>query len=287
MFLVSGITGHVGGAAARLLLAQGHGVRTLARDPQKAAEWAARGVEVRRGDFNQADDVAAALAGVEGAYLMMPPVAPSPGYPEAKAVVASFRAALAKAPPPRLVVLSSVGSEKPHGLGNITATHLLEQALADVPFPTAFVRAGSFLENYTFALHTATSGWFDTFFTPTDRALPMIATADIGKEVARLLVDGWSGRKIVELGTRFSPDDLARALGQVLDRPVKARTIPRDRWTATLEAQGMKPGTTAAFEEMEDGFNSGWIDFGVPGAEAVAGTTSPLEVFTQAKAKLG
>ena len=287
MFFVSGITGHVGGATARLLLAQGHGVRTLARDPQKAAAWVERGVDVRRGDFNDAGAVAAALEGVAGAYLMMPPVAPSPGFPEAKAVVASFRAALHEAPPPRLVLLSSVGSEKPHGLGNITATHLLETALADVPFPTAFVRAGSFLENYTFALHTAASGWLDTYLMPTDRAVPMIATADIGHEVARLLVGGWSGRKIVELGSRLSPDDLARALGEVLGRPVEARAIPRERWTASLEAQGMKPGTTGAFEEMEDGFNSGWIDFGVPGAEAVAGTTTPVEVFAQAKASLG
>jgi NAD(P)H dehydrogenase (quinone) len=51
--------------------------------------------------------------------------------------------------PPRLVVLSSVGSQQSGGLGTITSTHLLEEALGDLPFPTAIVRAGSFLENYT------------------------------------------------------------------------------------------------------------------------------------------
>ena len=170
-------------------------MRTLARDPLKAAECSQKGVDVRRGDFNDAAAVAGALEGVEGAYLMLPPVfAPAPGFPEARDIVANFREALRQAPPPRLVVLSSVGSQRSSGLGNITSTHLLEEALDNLPFPTAFIRAGSFLENYTFGLEAAAStGWFDTYLTPTDRPVPMIATADIGEEIARLLVSGWSG----------------------------------------------------------------------------------------------
>jgi uncharacterized protein YbjT (DUF2867 family) len=285
MFFVSGITGQVGGATARHLLEAGQTVRALARDPQKASEWAQKGVDVRQGDFNDATAVAGALEGVEGAFVMLPPtLAPAPGFPEAKAIIASFREALRQAPPPRLVALSSVGSEKSSGLGLITSTHLLEEALGDLPFPTAFVRAGSFLENYTFSLGpAASSGWFDTYLTPTDRPVPMIATADIGREIAQLLAGGWSGRKIVELGSRISPDDVARAMSEVLGRPVQARPIPREQWAASLEAQGMAPGTTGLFEEMEDALNSGWIDFGVLGTEPVAATITPAQVFAQAK----
>ena len=98
---MAGITGHVGGAAARHLLEEGHAVRTLARDPQKAAAWAQQGVDVRQGDFNDPASVAAALEGVAGAFLMIPPIlAPSPGYPEAKAVIASFQEALRRRPRP-------------------------------------------------------------------------------------------------------------------------------------------------------------------------------------------
>ena len=32
-----------------------------------------------------------------------------------------------------------------------------------------------------------------------------------------------------------------------------------------------------------DGFNSGWIAFGVPGTEPVAGTTTAAQVFAQAR----
>ena len=284
MFLVSGITGHVGGAAARHLLADGHTVRTIARDPQKAAEWARQGVDVRQGDFTDPAALASALEGVEGAYLMMPPVmVPSPGYPEAKAIVASFVGAIGQTPPPRLVLLSSFGSEKNSGLGNITSTHLMEEALGDLPFPTAFVRAGGFIENFVGSLGPAAStGVFHSFFQPVDRAFPMTATADIGAEVARLLVRGWNGKKIVEIGTLTSPEEIARAMGEVLGRPVKAQAIPREQWAATLESFGLPAGRTNLYEEMMDGCNSGWIDFGVPGAEPVAGTTTPSQVFAQA-----
>ncbi len=280
-FFVAGITGHVGGAAARRLLEGGHAVRTLARDPQKAAAWAAQGVDVRPGDLNDAAVVAAALEGVAGAFLLIPPLMlPSPGYPEAKAVIAAYREALRQSPPPRLALLSSFGSEKTSGIGNITSTHLMEEALGDLPFPTAFVRAGSFMENDLFGFgKAAESGWYDTFFSPTDRPVSMIATVDIGHEVARLLADGWSGKRIVEIGLPVTPDEVARAMGEALGREVKARSIPRDRWTAALEGMGLPPGRTGMYEEMMDGCNSGWISFGTPGAESVPGTLTPAQFF--------
>ena len=285
MFFVAGVTGNVGGAAARRLLEEGRAVRALVRDPQKASAWAEQGVDIRQGDFTDPAAVASALEGVEGAYLMMPPVfIPSPGYPEAKAVIASFEEALRRSPPPRLVLLSSVGSEQKSGLGNITSTSLMEDALGDLPFPTAFVRAGSFFENYVGGLGGAdATGVFYSFLQPVDRAFPMVASADIGAEVARLLMTGWDGKKIVEIGSPVTPTELAGAVGEALGKPVTAQAIPRERWAATLEGFGMPHGMTGAFEEMEDGFNSGWIAFGVPGTEPVPGTTTPVQFFAEVK----
>jgi NAD(P)H dehydrogenase (quinone) len=203
MFLVSGITGRVGRATARELLKRGHAVRGLVRDAKKATEWWERGVDLVQGDFTNSGSVAGALREINGAFLMLPTVSsPTPGFPEAKALITSLRNALWQVSPHLLVVLSSVGSQQTSGLGLITQTHLLEQELADLPFPTAFIRAGSFLENYTAALEpTAAKGIYFRFLRPTDRAVPMAATADIGREVARLLVTGWMGKKIVELGS--------------------------------------------------------------------------------------
>lgn len=285
LFFVAGITGNVGGAAARLLLRDGHAVRTISRDPRKAVEWVQKGVDVRSGDFAEAGVMRNAMEGVEGAFLMLPPFfTPAPGYPESKAIIASYRNALQHSVPPRLVVLSSIGSEQSSGLGLITQTHLLEEALSDLPCPTAFIRAGSFLENFLFNFRAAAStGWFDTYLSPVDRPVPMIATEDIGSEVARLLVISWMGKKIIELGSPVSPNDLAGAMSQALGRPVQARPIPREQWRPALVAQGMPVRSTGPFEDMEDGFNSGWIHFGVAGTEPVAGNITPAHFFAHHK----
>jgi uncharacterized protein YbjT (DUF2867 family) len=285
MFLITGITGHVGAAAAQNLLDNGKKVRALVRDQAKAAPWAAKGVELLTGNWEDPDTLARALNGVEGAYLMMPPSqTPSRDFREAKAVIASYKQALAKSAPPRLVVLSSMGSEKPSGLGLITATHLLEQALSDLPFPVAIVRAGGFYENYLFGLQAAQGGTFPIFYAPTSRKLPMIATKDIGAEVAKLLTTQWKGKRIIELGSMVSSDELASQLGEVLGRDIKAQAVPREAWSPALQHMGIPADKTWAYEEMIEGINSGWINFGVENTERVEGTTSAKEVFAAAKA---
>ena len=240
--------------------------------------------DLRRGDLTDAAALAAALDGAAGAFVMQPtPSAVAPDFPEAQALTAGIREALRRAPPLRVVALSSVGSEQTSGLGNITQTHLLEEALGNLDGPLAFIRAGSLFENYAAGIDRAgATGWFDSFLQPTDRAFPMTATEDIGAEVARLLTGDWTGGRIIELGSRTSPDALARAMGDVLGRPVRARAIPRDEWSGRLSAMGFPAEKARMWEEMQDGFNSRWIDFGRPGTEAIAGTTTPAEVFARA-----
>ena len=284
MFLVTGITGQVGGAAARHLLKQGRQVRALVRDEAKAAAWAGQGVELVKGEWEDAGAMARALDGVEGAYLMMPPSrTPSPDFREAKALITGYKEALAEAPPPKLVILSSMGAEKTSGLGLITSANLLEEALRGEPFPVAFVRAGSFYENYLFGLQAAQGGTLPIFYAPTDRKLPMIATEDIGAEIARLLESEWTGTQVVELGSMVSADELASELGEALGREVRAEAIPREAWAGALEHMGIPHGKTWAYEEMIEGVNSGWIGFGVENTRRVEGTTSAKEVFAAAK----
>ncbi len=284
MFLITGITGKVGGAAAKHLLGQGKQVRALVRDEAKAKTWADGGVELIKGEWEDAAAMTRALGGVEGAYLMMPPVqAPSRDFSEAKTVLASYKQALAQAAPPRLVALSSMGSQQTSDLGLITSTHLLEEALKDQPFPIAFIRAGGFYENFLYGLETGQGGTLPVFYTPTDKKLPMVATQDIGAEVAKLLTSDWTGKRIIELGSMVSSDEVATQLGKTLGREVKAQAIPREAWASTLEHMGMPKGGTWAFEEMMEGENSGWIGFGIPGTERIEGTTSAQQVFTTAK----
>lgn len=281
MFLVMGITGKVGGATAETLLAHGKQVRALVRDRQKASHWANRGVELVDGDWNDPAAIERALKGVEGAFVMLPPVwAPSPDYKEAKAVIASYVQALANAAPPRVVALSSMGADRISGHGVITALSLLEQGFRDLISPVAFVRAGGFFENFLYGLQVAQGGTLPVFNNPTNRKSTMVAANDIGAQIATLLIGpAWSGRRVIELGSMVSADEVAEQLGEVLNLDVKAFAVPRAGWAETLEQFGVPKGRSGPAEQMYEAVNEGWMDLGGEGAEHVAGTTSARDVF--------
>jgi uncharacterized protein YbjT (DUF2867 family) len=285
MYLVTGITGNVGSATARHLLKQGKQVRALVRNREKAAKWADLGVELVDGDWNDAAAIATALKGVEGAFVMLPAVwAPSPDFREAKGIIANYVEALTTVVTPRVVALSSMGAHRTSGLGIITALSLLEQGLHSLPSPVAFVRAGGFYENFLFGLQAAQGGTLPVTYSPTNRKSTMVASDDIGAEVATLLTgQAWSGHRVIELGSMVSADEVAEQLGEVMKLDVKAFAIPRAGWAGMFEQFGIPKGHTGPAEEMFEAINAGWMELGVAGAEHVAGTTSARDVFAAAQ----
>jgi NAD(P)H dehydrogenase (quinone) len=285
MYAVVGITGKVGGAIAENLLAQGERIRAIVRNPEKATQWRERGADVAVADVDNADALASAFEDAEGVFLMVPPnFAPAPGFPELRKTLSSYHAALAKALPKKAVYLSSIGAEQTTGLGLITGSHLLEQTLSDLPIAQAFLRAGWFMENHAWDVTTAQAeGKIFSNLYPLDRKFSLVATADIGKAGADVLRQEWKGNRYIEVAgpEQYSPNDIAGALSSALQRSVEAVTVPREKWTEFFLSQGMPEGRTEARAEMVDGFNSGWIHFGVPGTEHVTGTTSLTTVLAK------
>ena len=270
MFLVMGITGKVGGATAKHLLKQGKKVRALVRNRESAASWADQGVDLVDGDWNDSAAIERVLKGVEGAFVMLPSVwTPSPDYKEAKGVIANYVEALTRAAPSRVVALSSMGANRTSGLGMITALSLMEQGFRDLASPIAFVRAGGFFENFLYGLHVAQGGTLPVFYNPTSRKSTMVATNDVGAEIATLLTGPtWSGQRVIELGSMVSADEVAEQLGEILNLDMKAFAVPRAGWAEAFEQFGIPKGHTGPAEEMFEAVNAGWMDLGAGGRGA-------------------
>ena len=285
MYAVMGITGKVGGAVARTLLAKGEKVRGVVRNPEKATEWQKQGAELFKADYDDVDALTAAFTGVAGVFVMVPPnFAPAPGFPETKAALKVLHEALSRALPSKAVYLSSIGAEQTSGLGLITSSHLLEETLGDLPFSQAFLRAAWFFENSAGDVASARhEGKVQFQLHPLDRKFSLVGTADIGKAGADTLTQSWTGIRHIEVAgpESYSPLDIADAFADAVGRPVEAIAVPRAEWETLWVSQGMPEGRTAPRAEMVDGFNSGWIHFGVPGTEHVDGATPLREVITQ------
>jgi uncharacterized protein YbjT (DUF2867 family) len=150
--------------------------------------------------------------------------------------------------------------------------------------PIAYVRAGGFFENFLYGLHVAQGGTIPAYYNPTDRKSTMVATNDIGTEIAALLTEpAWLEHRVIELGSMVSADEVATQLGEVSKVDVKAFAIPPAGWPPAFEQLGIPKGQTGPAEAMFDAINSGWMDLGVEGTEHVSGTTSARDVFVAAQ----
>jgi uncharacterized protein YbjT (DUF2867 family) len=69
--LVTGATGFIGGRLTRRLLAEGHEVRALVRDPSKAAHLSVAGAALHRGDLLDPASLVGAGEGVDVAYYLV------------------------------------------------------------------------------------------------------------------------------------------------------------------------------------------------------------------------
>jgi NAD(P)H dehydrogenase (quinone) len=273
MYAVMGITGQVGAAVAETLLAQGEQVKAVVRDLVKARAWAARGVELAEADYDDPVTLGAALRGSKAVFVMIPPnFAPSPDFREPKKTIESVGTALELAKPEKVVYLSSIGAQQTHGLGLITALHLLEERIDQLSIPTAALRAGWFMENTVWDVPAAhDQGKFFSYLQPLDADFALVGTKDIGRIAAEVLHEEWSAHRHIEVAgpNRYTPRQIAEALAISLGRPVEPVEVPRETWDFN-----------APRAAMVDAFNSRWIDFGIPGTEHIQGTGELRDVIT-------
>jgi uncharacterized protein YbjT (DUF2867 family) len=279
MYAITGVTGKVGGAVARNLLADGASVRAVLRDEAKAAEWKKRGCEIAFADMNDAEALALAFAGTKGVFILPPSeFDPEPGFPEAKCVIEAIVTALRQALPGKVVCLSTIGADAPQE-NLLTQRSLLEHALIDIGIPVTFLRPAWFMENALWDVQTARDeGILHSFLQPVTKAFPMVATRDVGHSAARLLCENWQGARIVELEgpAPVSPNDLAQAFATALKHPVRVEIVQRERWEEMFRSEGARNPMPRM--RMLDGFNEGWISFRGP---TERGTTPIASVIAE------
>lgn len=262
MYVITGITGQIGGVIGRILRDAGKLVRAVVRDAEKGKAWADRGCEVALATVEDAVSLSAAFRGAAAVFALVPPnFDPQPEFSEAHSIAAALRSALATSRPARLVYLSTIGAQSSQR--NLLTQHtIIEQALSDLPMPITFLRPAWFMENCRWDVNPAREqGVIPSFLQPLDRPIPMVATADIGELAAALLQEPFTTHRVVELEgpRRVTPNQIADAFTQVLGRSVRMQIVPRDSWEQLFRSQGMKNPTPRI--HMLDGFNEGWIDF--------------------------
>ncbi|MEV7688895.1 NmrA/HSCARG family protein [Streptomyces bungoensis] len=226
---VAGATGAQGGATARALLAGGHRVRALTRDPgaPAARELRRLGAEVRYADFDDRASLDAALAGAESLFAVTTPFGT-----DTATEVRQGRALLDAAAAARvghIVFTSAAHADRGTGVPHYDSKAEIERHLRATGVPWTVVAPAAFMDNFV-------SGWTleglreSTFAwpMPPGRLLTLIPAEDIGAFAALALRrrDDFTGRRIDLASDALTAEGIAAALSAAAGRPVRHREVP-------------------------------------------------------------
>ena len=225
--LVTGATGKQGGAVLRHLRDRGFPVRALTRDPAKPAarKLMGTGIEVVRGDLDDAASISRALDGVHGVFAVQTPY--EAGM-EAEERQGKALASLASRAGVNHYVYSSVGSADQHtGIKHFDNKFRIEEHVRSLGMKYTILRPVFFMENLLGFSGTIANGVLAAPL-PSGRKLQMIAVDDIGAFAALALEHPgkWQGRAVDLAGDDVSMAEVAALLSRLLGREVKASEVP-------------------------------------------------------------
>ena len=262
MFVIAGVSGHVGGVAARELLAGKQPVKVIVRDAAKGKEWTERGAEIAVGSLEDAAFLAGALKGATGFFTLLPPSYTAKDfYAYQRSTADAIASAVKTSGVPHVVLLSSVGADLDAGNGPIKGLCYFENKLRAAGTKLTALRAAYFQENIGNSVSPARDqGIFPNFVPSRDYPMPQIATRDIGVEVAKALRSPPAKSEVIDLmGPQYTVNQVAAKLGEAVGKKLQIVDIPKDQHVSAMVQTGLPQPVAEAFAEMYDGFATGRI----------------------------
>jgi uncharacterized protein YbjT (DUF2867 family) len=250
-------TGNIGSKLTPVLLDRGAEVTVIARHPDKVKDVQERGAKVIAGDHSNAKIVQTAVEGADALFFLIPPPYTSHdpigdyrhfGEAAAKAVAGN--------PKLHVVLLSSVGANRPDGTGLIKGLHHAENALRPVAKNLTILRANYFMENVLSSLPEIMKDGNIYALVTGSVSMPQVATADIANVAADVLLKPQSGHRVVDV---VGPEDLkfdqvAQMVGTAIGKKVNHATVPPESMAPALVGAGFSQEVAREFVEMEQSF---------------------------------
>lgn len=236
--LVTGATGHQGGAVARELLRHGFIVRAITRDVSQPAaeELRTLGAQVIHGDLNQIETLEHAMHGCRGVFSVQ-------DFWETGAdleIEQGFRLAevVHALNIPFLVYSSVGGAERASNIPHFDSKFVIEGRISELGLKAAVLRPVFFMENLLQGqLRQGIEQGTLSLPLPPDVPLQMIAVDDIGFFATSAFEhpDEHAGKALEIAGDELTMPEACKLLSRRLGRPVVYEQIPMEQARAQSE----------------------------------------------------
>lgn len=256
MIAITGASGQLGRLVIAELLKSVPAVDLVAavRNPGKAEDLAAMGVQVRRADYTQPDTLESAFAGVDR-LLLISSSEVGQRVPQHANVIAA-----AKAAGVRLLAYTSIlhADTTPLGLGD--EHRQTEAMLAQSGLPFVLLRNGWYTENYAASIPAALQYGVLLGSAGAGR-ISSAARADYAAAAAAVLLSGNQAGKVYELAgdASYTLDDFAAEISRQSGKLVAYRNMPETDFAAALKDAGLPEGLADLLADSDAGASRGGL----------------------------
>ncbi len=232
---VTGASGQLGQLVLNELLemVEPSEIIALARDPNDLSDFASKGVEVRRADYDDTASLDAALTGVERLLLISSNAIDKRTAQHRAAIAAAERAGV------RYIAYTSTLGAPDSPIELAESHRQTEATLAETGIPHTLLRNGWYNENFTAGLMEQ----IEAGVIPGAQGDGRISSAsreDYAIAAAQVLVNA-DGGEVLELAgdASWTMDDFAQEVASQSGKDVTYQEMSQADYAATLEASGM------------------------------------------------
>lgn len=238
--LVTGASGKLGRRVVELLLEQGHtSIIAATRTPEKLADLAAKGVEVRQADFEDAGSLAKAFAGAERLLLISTDALSRPDQrieQHTRAIIAAERAGVR-----HVLYTSLVNSTDPANPSAVSLDHrMTEVALKASSLDYTILRNSIYAEMLLMSAPAAIASG-KLIAATGEGAIGYVTREDCARAAAAVLAAHSTGRSILNITgpEAVTSAELAKILSEISGKPVEYVPVGAQQLIEILKGSGM------------------------------------------------
>ncbi|MFB5189755.1 SDR family oxidoreductase [Alicyclobacillus fastidiosus] len=255
--LVTGATGKLGTKVVEALLKSvpADQLAVSVRTPEKAKGLAALGVEVRHGDFDSPETLAAAFAGIDRLLIIS-----ADGDNETRIRQHTNAVRAAEQAQVGFIAYTSLANASGSGMFLAPPHRAAEEAILKTGIPYSFLRNNWYLENEIASIQGVIAG------------APWVTAAGSGKvgwalqqdyaEAAAAVLSGAGHENtIYELsGKLLTQAELAEAVGDVLGKQVSVQQVDDDTYAEIMKGAGVPDFVIPILAGIQQGIREGTLE---------------------------
>ncbi|MEN1988848.1 SDR family oxidoreductase [Paenibacillus hubeiensis] len=256
-YLVTGATGHLGSFVVEALLKKvpASELAVSVRNPEKAQHLSAQGIEVRHGDFDQPESLAAAFAGVERLLLIS-----ADGDNETRIRQHETAVQAAKNAGVQFIAYTSVAKADESTLGLAEVHRATEKAIRESGIAYSLLRNNWYLENEAGSVQAAAQGapWVHA----TGSAKVGWATrSDYAHAAAAVLAGEGHDNTVYELsGKPITQAELAAIAGEVLGKDIPVQNVDSAAYAEIMKGAGLPDFVVSMLVDMQSAIAQGALN---------------------------